>query len=159
IDTDLAESGSNLSVGQRQLVCLTRAFLRKNKILITDKTTSNVDPRTDELIKKIIHEKFALCTVLTITHQLSTIIDSDRIMVLDSESLEEYDELYVFVQNRDSLFYKMVQNLDKSEATALTERARQVSFTLYNLHQGSGNKHSVPFSVRSPQRQSFMTGS
>ncbi|OWK00797.1 hypothetical protein Celaphus_00016741, partial [Cervus elaphus hippelaphus] len=107
IDTDLAESdlSSDLSVGQRQLVYPARAFLRKNKILITDKTTSNVDPRTDELIKKIIHEKFAQCTVLTITHQLNTIIDSDRIMVLDSESLEEY----VLVQNRDSLFYKMMQ--------------------------------------------------
>ncbi|KAI4581555.1 hypothetical protein MJG53_009998 [Ovis ammon polii x Ovis aries] len=81
MDTALAETGSNLSVGQRQLVCLARVILKKNQILIIDKATSNVDPRTDELIKEAIHEKFAQCTVVTITHRLSTIIDSDKIMV------------------------------------------------------------------------------
>ncbi|OWK02325.1 hypothetical protein Celaphus_00018125, partial [Cervus elaphus hippelaphus] len=72
-------SGSNLSVGQRQLVCFARAILTKNQILIIDKATSNMDPRNDELIQKRIHEKFSQCTVLTITHRLSTIIDTDRI--------------------------------------------------------------------------------
>ncbi|XP_010829868.1 PREDICTED: multidrug resistance-associated protein 4-like, partial [Bison bison bison] len=80
MDTTLAETGSNLSVGQRQLVCLARVILKTNQILIIDKATSNVDPRTDELIKKAIHEKFAQCTVVTITHRLSTITDSDMIM-------------------------------------------------------------------------------
>ncbi|XP_057563819.1 ATP-binding cassette sub-family C member 4-like [Hippopotamus amphibius kiboko] len=128
MDTELAESGSNLSVGQRQLVCLARAILRKNQILIIDKATAHVDPRTDELIQKKIREKFAQCTVLTITHRLSTVIDSNRIMVLDSGRLKEYDEPYVLLQNRESLFYKMVQQLGKAKATALTERAKQVHF-------------------------------
>ncbi|XP_066872982.1 ATP-binding cassette sub-family C member 4 isoform X1 [Kogia breviceps] len=127
MDTELAESGSNFSVGQRQLVCLARAILRKNRILIIDEATANVDPRTDELIQKKIREKFAQCTVLTIAHRLNTIIDSDRIMVLDSGRLKEYDEPYVLLQNRDSLFYKMVQQLGKAEAAAVTETAKQSS--------------------------------
>nr|KAF6427058.1 ATP binding cassette subfamily C member 4 [Rousettus aegyptiacus] len=128
MDTELAESGSNFSVGQRQLVCLARAILKKNQILIIDEATANVDPRTDELIQKKIREKFAQCTVLTIAHRLNTVIDSDKIMVLDSGRLKEYDEPYVLLQNKDSLFYKMVQQLGKAEAAALTEIAKQVYF-------------------------------
>ncbi|XP_063103007.1 ATP-binding cassette sub-family C member 4 isoform X2 [Cavia porcellus] len=125
MDTELAESGSNFSVGQRQLVCLARAILKKNRILIIDEATANVDPRTDELIQNKIREKFAQCTVLTIAHRLNTIIDSDKIMVLDSGRLKEYDEPYILLQNKDSLFYKMVQQLGKGEAAALTETAKQ----------------------------------
>lgn len=128
MDTELAESGSNFSVGQRQLVCLARAILKKNRILIIDEATANVDPRTDELIQQKIREKFAQCTVLTIAHRLNTIIDSDKIMVLDSGRLREYDEPYVLLQNPESLFYKMVQQLGKGEAAALTETAKQVYF-------------------------------
>uniref|UniRef100_F7GAD5 ATP binding cassette subfamily C member 4 (PEL blood group) n=1 Tax=Callithrix jacchus TaxID=9483 RepID=F7GAD5_CALJA len=136
MDTELAESGSNFSVGQRQLVCLARAILRKNKILIIDEATANVDPRTDELIQKKIREKFAHCTVLTIAHRLNTIIDSDKIMVLDSGRLKEYDEPYVLLQNKESLFYKMVQQLGKAEAAALTETAKQVYFKRNYPHIG-----------------------
>ncbi|XP_036687849.1 multidrug resistance-associated protein 4 isoform X2 [Balaenoptera musculus] len=142
MDTELAESGSNFSVGQRQLVCLARAILRKNRILIIDEATANVDPRTDELIQKKIREKFAQCTVLTIAHRLNTIIDSDRIMVLDSGRLKEYDEPYVLLQNRDGLFYKMVQQLGKAEAAAITETAKQVYFKR-NYPEITHNGHVV----------------
>ncbi|XP_055282776.1 ATP-binding cassette sub-family C member 4-like [Moschus berezovskii] len=128
IDTELAESGSNLSVGQRQLLCLARAILMKNKILIMDEATSNVDPRTDELIRKIIHGTFVQCTVLTITNRLSSVVDSDRIMVLDSGKLEEYDKPHVLLHNKNSLFYKMAQQLGEAEAVALTEKAKQAHF-------------------------------
>ncbi|XP_077200008.1 ATP-binding cassette sub-family C member 4 [Paroedura picta] len=126
LETELAESGSNFSVGQRQLVCLARAILKKNKILIIDEATANVDPRTDELIQKTIREKFAQCTVLTIAHRLNTIIDSDKIMVLDSGQLKEFDEPYILLQEPESLFYKMVQQVGKAEAASLIETAKQV---------------------------------
>ncbi|XP_027391355.1 multidrug resistance-associated protein 4-like isoform X2 [Bos indicus x Bos taurus] len=123
MNTELAESGLNLSVGQKQLVCLARALLRKNQILILDKATSYVDPRTDEFIQKIIHERFAQCTVLTIAHRLSTVIDCEWIMVLDSGTWKEYHRLYNLLRDRNSLFYNMVQQLGEAEAAVLTKRA------------------------------------
>uniref|UniRef100_A0A3B4AQ54 Uncharacterized protein n=1 Tax=Periophthalmus magnuspinnatus TaxID=409849 RepID=A0A3B4AQ54_9GOBI len=114
-------------VGQRQLVCLARAVLRKNRILVIDEATANVDPRTDELIQQTIREKFKECTVLTIAHRLNTIIDSDRILVLDAGRISAYDEPYALLQDHDSIFYKMVQQTGKQEALALLEAAKQVS--------------------------------
>ncbi|XP_060681943.1 multidrug resistance-associated protein 4 isoform X2 [Hemiscyllium ocellatum] len=124
--TELAEAGSNFSVGQRQLVCLARAVLRKCKILIIDEATANVDPRTDELIQKTIRGKFEQCTVLTIAHRLNTIIDSDRILVLEAGRVAEYAEPCVLLENKDGLFYKMVQHLGKAEAIAVTKTAQEI---------------------------------
>nr|XP_025975233.1 multidrug resistance-associated protein 4 isoform X3 [Dromaius novaehollandiae] len=129
METQLAESGSNFSVGQRQLVCLARAVLKKNQILIIDEATANVDPRTDEFIQKTIREKFAQCTVLTIAHRLNTIIDSDKIMVLDAGRLKEYGEPYILLQEKDGLFYKMAQQVGKTEAASLIETAKRVYFS------------------------------
>ncbi|XP_041822000.1 ATP-binding cassette sub-family C member 4-like isoform X1 [Chelmon rostratus] len=125
LETVLAESGSNFSVGQRQLVCLARAILRKNRILIIDEATANVDPRTDELIQKTIRDKFRECTVLTIAHRLNTIIDSDRILVLDAGKIHAYDEPYTLLRDREGIFYQMVQQTGKQEAAALLELAKQ----------------------------------
>ncbi|XP_060923036.1 ATP-binding cassette sub-family C member 4-like [Limanda limanda] len=123
----LAESGSNFSVGQRQLVCLARALLRKNRILIVDEATANVDPRTDELIQQTIREKFRECTVITIAHRLNTIIDSDRILVLNSGTIQELDRPFTLLQNKEGALYKMVQQMGPTEAAALLESARQAS--------------------------------
>uniref|UniRef100_A0A8C7D982 Cystic fibrosis transmembrane conductance regulator n=1 Tax=Oncorhynchus kisutch TaxID=8019 RepID=A0A8C7D982_ONCKI len=125
METVLAESGSNFSVGQRQLVCLARAVLRKNRILIIDEATANVDPRTDELIQKTIRDKFRECTVLTIAHRLNTIIDSDRILVLDAGQIHAYDEPHTLLQNHDGIFFKMVQQTGRQEAVALLQSAKQ----------------------------------
>ncbi|XP_037617803.1 multidrug resistance-associated protein 4-like isoform X1 [Sebastes umbrosus] len=127
LETVLAESGSNLSVGQRQLVCLARAVLRKTRILVIDEATANVDPRTDELIQKTIRDKFRECTVLTIAHRLNTIIDSDRILVLDSGTIQELDRPFTLLQNKEGALYKMVQQTGQAEAAALLEAARQAS--------------------------------
>ncbi|XP_070786421.1 ATP-binding cassette sub-family C member 4-like isoform X1 [Enoplosus armatus] len=125
LETVLAESGSNFSVGQRQLVCLARAVLRKNRILVIDEATANVDPRTDELIQKTIRDKFRECTVLTIAHRLNTIIDSDRILVLDAGRIHAYAEPYTLLQDPGGIFYKMVQQTGKQEAAALLQAAKE----------------------------------
>uniref|UniRef100_A0A8B9NGQ3 Uncharacterized protein n=1 Tax=Accipiter nisus TaxID=211598 RepID=A0A8B9NGQ3_9AVES len=87
----VSEAGENLSVGQRQLVCLARALLRKAKILILDEATAAVDLETDHLIQTTIRSEFADCTVLTIAHRLHTIMDSNRVMVLQAGRIVEYD--------------------------------------------------------------------
>uniref|UniRef100_A0A8D3BPW0 Multidrug resistance-associated protein 4 n=1 Tax=Scophthalmus maximus TaxID=52904 RepID=A0A8D3BPW0_SCOMX len=127
LETVLTESGSNFSVGQRQLVCLARAILRKNRILIIDEATANVDPRTDGLIQQTIRDKFQECTVLTIAHRLNTIIDCDRILVLDAGRIRECDEPYVLLQNQDGIFYQMVQQTGRAEAASLLHTAKQVT--------------------------------
>uniref|UniRef100_A0AAZ1XW59 Multidrug resistance-associated protein 4 n=1 Tax=Oreochromis aureus TaxID=47969 RepID=A0AAZ1XW59_OREAU len=134
LETVLTESGSNFSVGQRQLVCLARAILRKTRILIIDEATANVDPRTDGLIQQTIRDKFQECTVLTIAHRLNTIIDCDRILVLDAGRIQEYDEPYVLLQNQDGLFYQMVQQTGRAEAASLLHTAKQRNCPFVDLH-------------------------
>ncbi|XP_068165844.1 ATP-binding cassette sub-family C member 4 [Antennarius striatus] len=138
LETVLAESGSNFSVGQRQLVCLARAILRKNRILIIDEATANVDPRTDELIQKTIREKFRECTMLTIAHRLNTIIDSDRILVLDAGKIHAYDTPYSLLQDPEGIFYRMVQQTGKQEAAALQEAAKKAYDGRSNLSLSNG---------------------
>ncbi|CAF3655959.1 unnamed protein product [Rotaria socialis] len=102
----VSEGGSNLSVGQKQLVCLARAILKMSKILVIDEATANVDNATDELIQRAIREKFKHCTVLTVAHRLRTVIDSDRILVLGNGAVLEFDTPEIMYSNH---IYKLKQ--------------------------------------------------
>lgn len=107
--SEISESGENMSMGQRQLVCLARALLRKTKILILDEATAAIDLETDDLIQKTIRVEFKDCTILTIAHRLNTIMDSDRVIVLDKGEIAEFDSPENLLQKPDTIFYSMAK--------------------------------------------------
>ncbi|XP_006630977.3 ATP-binding cassette sub-family C member 2 [Lepisosteus oculatus] len=117
---EVTEGGENLSVGQRQLICLARALLRKSPILILDEATAAVDLETDNLIQTTIRQEFSHFTVLTIAHRLHTIMDSSRVMVLDAGKIVEFDSPSVLLQKQGH-FYSMAKDagLATAEHTAL----------------------------------------
>ncbi|XP_053387287.1 multidrug resistance-associated protein 1-like [Mercenaria mercenaria] len=110
LDFECGESGQNLSVGQRQLVCLARTLLHKTKILILDEATAAVDMETDDLIQETIRKQFNDCTILAVAHRLSTVMDYDRLMVLDKGKLAEFDSPAALLQNTDSIFHGMAKD-------------------------------------------------
>ena len=109
----LRESGTNLSVGERQLVCLARALVQRSKIIIMDEATANVDFKTDHLIQEVIRHKFKDSTVLTIAHRLNTIMDYDKVLVLDGGRVVEFDNPDVLIRN-GGLFAEMVKSHNQS---------------------------------------------
>ncbi|XP_067029429.1 multidrug resistance-associated protein 1-like isoform X2 [Acropora muricata] len=109
LDHQVTEGGENLSVGQQQLVCLARALLRKSKILVLDEATAAVDLETDELIQQTIRREFADRTVLTIAHRLNTIMDYDRVLVLDEGAVVEFDSP-ANLMARNGVFTRMARN-------------------------------------------------
>ncbi|XP_069944054.1 ATP-binding cassette sub-family C member 3-like isoform X2 [Cherax quadricarinatus] len=104
------EDGSNFSVGQRQLVCLARALLRNSRVLVLDEATAAVDLETDQLIQNTIRSQFADCTVLTIAHRLNTIMDYDRVMVLQAGTVAEFDTPAALLSQTHSIFYNMLKD-------------------------------------------------
>ena len=108
IHYQIAENGSNLSKGQRQLICISRALLQKPKILLLDEATSNIDYENDQLIQQSIRDNFDKdCTILTIAHRLDTIMDSDKIMVLDKGKLIQYDSPQRLLNDEAGMFYHL----------------------------------------------------
>lgn len=117
LDSQISESGANLSVGQRQLVCLARVLLRAQqsndltlepaKILILDEATSSVDAETDKIIQETIRSEFTNMTILTIAHRLETIMDNDKILVLEKGEIGEFDTPANLLANKNSHFYSL----------------------------------------------------
>ncbi|XP_075908924.1 multidrug resistance-associated protein 1 isoform X2 [Petromyzon marinus] len=108
LDHTCCEGGENLSVGQRQLVCLARALLRRTRVIVLDEATAAVDLSTDALIQASIRSHFAQCTVLTIAHRLHTVIDYDRLLVLDAGRIVEYDSPQALLERR-GVFYSLAK--------------------------------------------------
>ncbi|XP_067833265.1 ATP-binding cassette sub-family C member 10 [Heptranchias perlo] len=108
LEAQLGERGKNLSIGQRQLICLARALLTQVKILCIDEATASVDQKTDQLLQETIRERFAEKTVLTIAHRLNTIMDSDRILVMHAGVVQEFDSPSILSKQKDSYFYQLI---------------------------------------------------
>ncbi|KAI1317577.1 hypothetical protein EDD11_008147 [Mortierella claussenii] len=103
------EQGDNFSVGQRQLICLARALLRKTSVLVLDEATAAIDLETDALVQAIIRQKFSDCTILTIAHRINTVMDSDRIMVLDQGRVAEFETPAKLLADSGSIFYSLAK--------------------------------------------------
>lgn len=135
----VSENGKNFSAGQRQLLCLARALLKNSQIVLLDEATASVDIDTDLILQRMIrYVSFSLrgahcsyfstqlnnCTVLTIAHRINTIIDYDKILVLDGGRMLEFDSPYNLVQREDSVFMTMIKATEDTSA-ALIESVLQ----------------------------------
>ncbi|KAK9454724.1 hypothetical protein V1511DRAFT_361560 [Dipodascopsis uninucleata] len=121
LDSAVTEGGQNLSQGQRQLMCLARSLLKSPKIILLDEATASIDYNTDSQIQDTIRTEFTDSTILTIAHRLRSIIDYDKILVLDAGVVREYDSPYTLLQQDDSIFRDMCRSsgeLDALEALA-----------------------------------------
>ncbi|CAH8644795.1 unnamed protein product [Schistosoma rodhaini] len=110
LDMNISEGGSNISLGQRQLVCLARALLRHTSILVLDEATAAIDMQTDNLIQETIRREFSSSTVITIAHRINTVLDYDRILVLEDGQMKELDSPKKLLQNKNSKFYSLAKD-------------------------------------------------
>ncbi|KAJ1897428.1 hypothetical protein LPJ66_003379 [Kickxella alabastrina] len=116
LESVVTQGGENFSVGQRQLICLARALLKRAKVLVLDEATAAIDNSTDSIIQESIRKEFNDCTVLTIAHRLNTIIDSDMILVIDGGKLAEYNTPGNLLADKTSLFAKLVEEARNNDS-------------------------------------------
>ena len=109
LDHEVEEGGANFSVGQRQLMCLARALLRDLPIVLLDEATASMDSKTDELVQETLFSELGAKTVVTIAHRLDTILNYDRILVLDKGRISEFDTPKNLLNDKNSVFYSMMQ--------------------------------------------------
>jgi ATP-binding cassette, subfamily C (CFTR/MRP), member 1 len=107
LDGEVQECGQNFSIGQRQLLCLTRALLLRSSIIVMDEATANIDLETDEQIQISLRENFKNNTLITIAHRINTIIDYDRIIVMDSGRVAEFETPRALLSDENSIFYAL----------------------------------------------------
>ncbi len=107
LNMKITQNGLNLSVGERQLICIARAILRKSKIVVMDEATSSIDSKTEGLIQKAISNSLKNSTVITIAHRIKTILNYDRILVLSHGEIIEYDTPMNLIKNTSTYFYEL----------------------------------------------------
>ena len=107
INTEIKEYGNNMSFGCRQLVCFARAILRKSKIIILDEATANIDMNTEQIIQKALNLVLENSTVITVAHRIKTIVNYDKILVLDNGMVKEFDSPTNLLKDENSLFHEL----------------------------------------------------
>ena len=137
LDTDMSNTSSVFSVGQKQLICLARVMLQNNKILVLDEATANIDFETDNFIQKKIMERFKDATIFTIAHRLSTVANYDKVLVMSGGRVVEFDHPYKLlvikegdesITRTDGVFASMVKNTGAKHASVIFEIARKSYF-------------------------------
>ena len=114
LDCHLTERGSNFSVGERQLLCLARALLQNKKVFVFDEATANIDYETERLLLDTIKDQLRDCTVLTIAHRMTNVMNYDKVLVLDRGRLVEFDKPEVLINQKDSFFAQLVSSAKSS---------------------------------------------
>ncbi|KAF9023271.1 ATP-binding cassette transporter [Hymenopellis radicata] len=123
LDSPVSEGGDNLSTGEKQLLCMARAILKRSKVLVMDEATASVDYVTDELIGKTIRQEFSASTILTIAHRLRTVIDHDRVMLLDEGRIIEFDSPSALLGDANSRFCALCKATGRDEFAVLKKMA------------------------------------
>jgi len=124
LEFQILENGENLSLGQRQLLCIARALLRDSKVIMMDEATASVDLETDQLIQRAIRESFKDCTVITIAHRINTIIDADLVLVMEQGQVAEFAPPVVLLERPDSYFSCLVDETGEANANSLRAQAK-----------------------------------
>jgi ABC-type multidrug transport system fused ATPase/permease subunit len=124
LDAIVEPLGSNFSLGTQQLICLARAMLNPSRILLMDEATAALDSDTDAAVQQVLKEHFSERTIFTIAHRLDTVINSDRILAIDSGVVAEYERPDVLLENPKSIFYELCMNTGRAQFEALAAKAR-----------------------------------
>jgi len=146
----VSEGGDNFSSGQKQLLCLARALVRRSRLLLLDEATSSVDTDTDELIQRTIRDEFGArgCTVLTIAHRLRTILDADKVLVMDEGRVAEFAAPAVLLANATSIFARLVatERLQSNSSVGIVG----VGVGAVDARGASASMYAVPTTATGP---------
>ncbi|CAO3607783.1 unnamed protein product [Cunninghamella echinulata] len=140
LDQQISDGGSNFSQGQKQLLCLARALLKNSKLIIMDEATASVDFETDSNIQITIREEFSNSTIITIAHRIRSIIDYDRVLVLDHGKIVEYDSPYALLQDKNGVFRSMCE---KSGELDILENMAEQSHNGKSIIEELVDNHSL----------------
>ena len=107
LNHQISENGSNLSIGEKQLICITRAILKKSKIVILDEATASIDFKHEEIVQKAIDQLLKNSTLISIAHRIKTVLNSDKILVLENGEVKEFDKPDVLLKQKNSYFSEL----------------------------------------------------